>query len=228
MLLSVSLPPASQAGMNQSDDTRKIQPVEDTVLVTEPQETPGTDDWKLLLVNSQNPLPDGYSIQTVELRNGFQVDERCYPDLQAMMDACRAEGLAPVICSAYRTQEYQEKLYQIQVEKWLDQGCSRGNAETEARKRVAVPGTSEHQVGLAVDIVDMSYQHLDSSQGDTAVQKRLMEHSWKYGFILRNPNGKSEITGIIYEPWHYRYDGKENAEQIYRLGVCLEEYPGSL
>ena len=70
----------------------------------------------------------------------------------------------------------------------------------------------------------MSYQLLDNSQEDTAVQKWLMEHSWEYGFILRYPDGKSEITGIIYEPWHYRYVGRENAEQIYHMGVCLEEY----
>ena len=209
--------PALQAGTSQSDDRREIH-------TAQSREAPGTDDWKLLLVNDQNPLPDDYSIQTVELRNGFQVDERCYPDLQDMMDACREAGLAPVICSAYRTQEYQEKLYQSQIEKQLALGCSRERAETEAGKQVAVPGTSEHQLGLAVDIVDMSYQLLDSSQEDTAVQRWLMEHSWEYGFILRYPDGKSEITGIIYEPWHYRYVGRENAEQIYRMGVCLEEY----
>ena len=87
-----------------------------------------------------------------------------------------------------------------------------------------MPGTSEHQLGLAVDIVDISNQHLDASQENTAVQKWLMEHSWEYGFILRYPNEKSEITGIIYEPWHYRYVGREDAEQIHTLGVCLEEY----
>ena len=219
MILGASLRPASEGGANQSDNAREIQPAE-------PQETPAADDWRLLLVNKQNPLPDDYSIQTVELRNGLQVDERCYPDLQAMMDACREEGLAPVICSAYRTREYQENLYQSQIEKQLARGYSREHAETAAGEQVAVPGTSEHQLGLAVDIVDIDYQLLDSSQEDTAVQKWLMEHSWEYGFILRYPDGKSEITGITYEPWHYRYVGRENAEQIHRGGVCLEEYLG--
>ena len=218
MVLGASLPPASQAGSNRLlDDTREIQ-------TAEAFEAPDTNDWKLLLVNKQNPLPDDYSIQTVELRNGLHVDERCYPDLQAMIDACREEGLSPVICSAYRTQEYQEKLYQSQVEKQLALGYSQGQAEVEAGKHVAVPGTSEHQLGLAVDIVDMSYQLLDNAQADTAVQKWLMEHSWEYGFILRYSDGKSEITGITYEPWHYRYVGRENAAQIHRMGVCLEEY----
>lgn len=194
---------------------------------TEPLPAPepiAAGTWKLVLVNPWNPLPENHSIQTVELKNGLQVDERCYPDLQAMMDACRADGLSPVICSAYRTREKQERLYQAEVERWLDRGYSQDSAEAEAGKAVAIPGTSEHQLGLAVDIVDINNQHLDETQESTEVQKWLMEHSWEYGFILRYPNEKSEITGIIYEPWHYRYVGREDAEQIHILDVCLEEY----
>ena len=122
------------------------------------------------------------------------------------------------------TQEYQEKLFQNKVSRLIAQGYSEADATVEAGKSVAVPGTSEHQLGLAVDIVDINNQHLDESQESTAVQKWLMEHCWEYGFILRYPNDKSEITGIIYEPWHYRYVGHEDAEQIHSLGVCLEEY----
>lgn len=217
LFLGMLLGASSVAGTNLSDDMRP-----------RPNETAGADDWMLLLVNSSNPVPDDWSIQTVELRNGFQVDERCYPDLQDMMDACREDGLDPLICSAYRTQEYQEKLYRNQIGKQMALGYSREVAETEAARYVAVPGTSEHQLGLAVDIVDTGYQLLDDAQADTDVQKWLMEHSWEYGFILRYPEGKSEITGIAYEPWHYRYVGRENAEQIYRAGVCLEEYLGCL
>lgn len=182
------------------------------------------DGWKMVLVNPWNPLPEDHSIETVTLTNGLQVDERCYPDLQAMMDACRADGLSPVICSAYRTRAVQEKLYQAEVKRWLAQGYSQSEAEAEAGKVVAVPGTSEHQLGLALDIVDLDHQLLDESQEDTQVQQWLMEHSWEYGFILRYPTGKSDITGIIYEPWHYRYVGREDAEQIHTLGICLEEY----
>ena len=89
---------------------------------------------------------------------------------------------------------------------------------------VAVPGTSEHQLGLAVDIVDKSYQILDKKQETTAVQKWLMEHAWEYGFILRYPNGTTDLTGIIYEPWHYRYVGRDAAADIRDKGVTLEEY----
>lgn len=185
---------------------------------------PSSGDWALILVNAETPLPENCAIQTVTLSNNLQVDLRCYPDLQAMMDACRAEGLSPVICSAYRTQEYQERLYRAETERWLERGYSQSDAEEEAGKSVAVPGTSEHQLGLAVDIVDMNNQRLDESQERTDVQIWLMAHSWEYGFILRYPSGKSEITGIIYEPWHYRYVGREHAERIDTLNVCLEEY----
>ena len=185
-----------------------------------------TDSWELLLVNPWNPLPEDYTFTLKELSNGHAVDERCYPDLQAMMDACRAEGLSPLICSSYRSREKQESLFQNKVERLISQGMSREEAEEEAGKVVAVPGTSEHQLGLAVDIVDVNNQLLDSSQESTAVQQWLMVHSWEYGFILRYPNDKSAVTGIIYEPWHYRYVGKEAAKEIYEAGVCLEEYLG--
>ena len=141
-----------------------------------------------------------------------------------MMDACRAAGNSPVICSSYRSYEKQQSLYQNKVNRLAAQGYSQEKAREEAAKAVALPGTSEHQLGLAVDIVDIANQNLDSSQEDTAVQQWLMEHSWEYGFILRYPNDKSDITGIIYEPWHYRYVGKDAAAEIYQQGLCLEEY----
>lgn len=191
----------------------------------EPENTPLEDaPWNLILVNRWNPLPEDHSITTTQLRNGQAVDERCYDDLQAMLDACRADGLSPVVCSSYRTWEKQETLYNNLVNKLIAQGYSEGDAKEAAGKEIAVPGTSEHQSGLAVDIVDLSYQILDSAQEDTPVQKWLIEHCWEYGFILRYPNGKSELTGIIYEPWHYRYVGKEAAKEITEAGLCLEEY----
>lgn len=184
----------------------------------------GSENWQLTLVNPSHTLEAGYSIQLVELVNGQSVDERCYPDLQAMMDDCRAAGLSPYICSSYRTWEKQNRLFEENVRTLMAQGYSEEGARTETAKNIAIPGTSEHQLGLAVDIVDKNYQVLDEAQEDTAVQKWLMENSWRYGFILRYPTDKSDITGIVYEPWHYRYVGKETAEAIYNEGICLEEY----
>lgn len=189
-----------------------------------PREPVSRDSWSLILVNRWNPLPEDYSLQTVELQNGLQVDERCLCDLQAMLDACQAEGLSPVVCSAYRSRERQEELFSSRVDRLMAQGYSREDAEEETGRLTALPGTSEHQTGLAVDIVDLNNQLLDESQEDTAVQRWLMAHSWEYGFILRYPSGKSEITGILYEPWHYRYVGRADAERIHTLNICLEEY----
>lgn len=181
-------------------------------------------DWNLLLVNPQNKLPEGFSPKLTRLKNGHAVDHRAYPALQRMMDDARSQGLSPLICSSYRTREQQESLYKEQVETYMARGCSRKAAEREAGKWVAVPGTSEHQTGLALDIVAEDYQLLDENQAETPEQKWLMKNAHKYGFILRYPKEKTEITGIGYEPWHYRYVGKQAAERIYRQGICLEEY----
>lgn len=183
-------------------------------------------DWKLILVNPWNKMPSGYtsSISLTQLKNGQSVDSRCYPDLQEMMDDCRAAGYDPVICSSFRSYDTQEYLYNRKVNQFKDKGYSDADARVEAGKIVAVPGTSEHQLGLAVDIVDTGYQVLDEGQENRPTQKWLMANSYKYGWILRYPSSKSSITGIIYEPWHYRYVGKEAAAEIYSRGICLEEY----
>ena len=99
-------------------------------------------------------------------------------------------------------------------------------AAVEAAVWVAIPGTSEHQLGLAVDIVDANMQDLTDEQENTATQKWLMANSWRYGFIHRYPNGRTDITGIIYEPWHYRYVGKDAAQDIFNRDITLEEYLG--
>ena len=106
----------------------------------------------------------------------------------------------------------------------MDKGYTRASAAAAAARWVAPPGTSEHQLGLAVDIVAGSFQVLDSRQEKTAEQQWLMEHCWEYGFILRYPSDKSDITGIAYEPWHYRYVGEKAAREMTEQGLCLEEY----
>ena len=180
--------------------------------------------WNLILVNPWNPLPEDFSVHLTELRNGHAIDERAYCDLQSMMDAARSEGLSPLLCSSYRSIEKQEYLYNKKVSYYLSQGYSQTDSENEAAKWIAKPGTSEHHTGLALGIVSMNYQLLDEEQENTPEQQWLMEHAHEYGFILRYPQNKSEITGIYYEPWHYRYVGKTVAKEIYKQGICLEEY----
>lgn len=218
----ISTEPAPAGEPSATLDTEPVEPYE---ITPQPEEGKADlSDWKLLLVNPWHPLPKDFSVELQWLDNGQAVDKRAYPELRAMMDDAGAEGLSPVICSSYRTEENQKVLFENKISRLLSAGYSRKDAESEAGKWVAVPGTSEHQAGLAVDIVASSYRLLDEQQENTAEQKWLMENAYRYGFILRYPREKTEITGIGYEPWHYRYVGREAAEEIYEQGLCLEEY----
>ena len=186
------------------------------------QEPPvNVDDELLTVVNPWNPLPEDWVCDLVTLSDGRRVDSRCYEAFEEMMAACRDAGYAPFLCSAYRTQETQQSLYDNKVQRLMNSGMGEEEAKVEAAKAVAIPGTSEHQLGLAVDIVDVNYQLLDTNQ-----EKWLMANSWRYGFIHRYPNDKTDITGIIYEPWHYRYVGKAAAQDIFNRDITLEEYVG--
>lgn len=193
------------------------------------KKAPSTDkdtEWNLILVNSSHKLDEAYaeSIPLTQLKNGQSIDSRCYPELQQMMDDCRAQGYSPIICSSYRTHEKQQELFEQQVQVYRNDGMDRKAAEAKTAKSVAVPGTSEHELGLAVDITDVAEQRIVSGMEEQPVQQWLMKNCWKYGFILRYPEDKAEITGIVYEPWHYRYVGKEAAKYIYENGITLEEY----
>ncbi len=183
-----------------------------------------TKNWELALVNPWNPLPADFAPQTVEIERGYRFDARAADMLTAMLDGCRAAGLHPLICSAYRTPEYQIGLFHKQVKKQERMGLTGDEAVQAAGEVVAVPGTSEHELGLAADIVSMEYQLLDQGQEQTAEFQWLREHCAEYGFILRYPPEKSEITGIIYEPWHFRYVGEQAAAYIMEHGLTLEEF----
>ncbi|MGI5977739.1 MAG: M15 family metallopeptidase [Candidatus Limivicinus sp.] len=177
----------------------------------------------LILVNPWNNVPEDYSPNLGEVEN-YLVDRRCVNALGAMLEDCREAGNLPVICSAYRTNDYQEMLYRNKILRVLAAGVQPMDAPAVAAQSVAVPGTSEHELGLAVDIIDELYTNLDRWQEHTSVQQWLMENCWKYGFILRYPNECSETTGIIYEPWHYRYVGLKTAKAVTESGLCFEDY----
>jgi D-alanyl-D-alanine carboxypeptidase len=136
-----------------------------------------------------------------------------------MFDAAREAGVYPVVASGYRTTEDQERIMSEYIQDYLDQGYSQEDAQTEAEKWVAIPGTSEHQLGLGVDI---NADGVNSAGYE--VYDWLEAHCWEYGFILRYPEDKTDITGISNEPWHFRYVGQEAAEYIMANGLCLEEY----
>ncbi len=178
----------------------------------------------LMLVNPWNPLPDNYEPQLVFLGDGIYMDERAAGPLTKMLQACLADGYMSVPISGYRTQEYQQELFDNKVERLLRDGWPEDRVYEEAAKSVAVPGTSEHQLGLAMDILDVNNPNLDITQEWTNAQRWLMKHCTEYGFILRYPNGSTDITGIIYEPWHYRYVGKATAAAVSASGLVFEEY----
>lgn len=178
----------------------------------------------LTLVNPWNTIPEGYVPELVVVEDGYSVDVRCAEALSRMLADCRAAGNPAVLCSAYRTRQYQQELYNNKIYRLIAEGVSEEDAPTVAAQSVAIPGTSEHQLGLAVDIIDFNYPYLDSEQEKTPTQKWLMENCEEYGFILRYPNGSSELTGIIYEPWHYRYVGRISAKEIMTRAITLEEY----
>jgi len=141
-----------------------------------------------------------------------------------MMEAARQDDVDLLICSAYRSYDQQAYNLQRSKEGYLQAGYSPEQAAVIAGRYIAPAGGSEHQTGLAVDIVTPSYQILDDGYANTAAAQWLLENAADYGFILRYPRDKAEITGIWFEPWHYRYVGREAAGTIMEQGLCLEEY----
>ena len=181
--------------------------------------------WYLRLISKSHPLPEDFPAPTLrELPSGYAVDERIYDDLVALMEAAAGEGVEPVVCSAYRTHDKQQDLYQARVRRSKSEGKRGQKAKDDAAFWVAPPYAGEHEAGLAVDLVDGTYQELDEAQETTDTQRWLIDHCADHGFILRYPTDKSAVTGIGYEPWHYRYVGKEAASAITASGLCLEEW----
>ena len=163
----------------------------------------------LTIVSAASPLQEGYVPKLDTVIEEYQLDARC----------------ASVCWDMMHTQAFQQELFDNKVVRVMQERyCSIEEATNLAAEEVAYPGTSEHQLGLAADIIDETYPYLTEWQETTGTQKWLKEHAADYGFILRYPPESSEITGIIYEPWHYRYVGKKFAHEITNRGITLEEY----
>jgi len=197
----------------QTEDQGNVNPNEKKTLI-----------WKLTLVNGDNPLPDEFVPVLSEVCEGYMFDSRAVEPLEAMMEAGDKAGLKLRICSAYRTYEVQAKLYEGEVAKQRAKGLSEADAIVEGKRTVAYPGESEHNLGLAVDIFSEDYPYLEEGFADTLEAIWLKEHCAEYGFILRYPKDKTDITGIIFEPWHFRYVGVEAATYMMEKGLTLEEY----
>ena len=176
-----------------------------------------SDDWRLTLVNRDYPVPAGYTVETVTLDNGQRVDKRIYEPLMRLFDAAREAGFDPIVREGYRTRADQERILAERILRYTVSGYWGQDAVEMAAREVAQPGTSEHELGLAVDLND-------GDEDTWALYDWLADEAWRFGFTLRYPEGKESITGITYEPWHYRYVGEEAARDLYESGLTLEEY----
>ncbi|MBQ4267557.1 MAG: M15 family metallopeptidase [Clostridia bacterium] len=174
--------------------------------------------WQLILVNSEYKVPESWESEFVTLSCGEMVDKRIYPDLQDMFDTALSEGIDLVVRSGYRSEKEQKEILIKKIGSFRKEGYGNTEAAEKATDLVSMPGTSEHQLGIAVDI------NAENGTGKNEAYKWLSENSYRFGFIVRYPSGKSHITGISYEPWHFRYVGKDHAKRIYESGQCLEEY----
>ena len=206
----------------KKENQKKVDKIQEELdkVTQEEQELP----WYLVLVNKDHPMEEGYVPELTELMPNYSVDSRIAEAAQQMLADAKKAGMKIDMCSAYRSVPRQEQLFNESVQERMEQGMDYWDAFSDTRLSVAEPGTSEHALGLALDLISNQYTKLDKGQEDTKEAKWLVANCYKYGFILRYPPAKTDITDIIYEPWHYRYVGVEDATKIMELGITLEEY----
>lgn len=195
-------------------------------VITEPDE----ENWNLILVNKTHRLAENLEIETRSFGNE-EVDARIYDSLKQMLeDGERDSDREFLVCSGYRSVDLQQYLFdnKIQRVRDADPALSYDEAYNVAATEVAIPGASEHNTGLAVDICAIDFQMLIEEYEETDEAQWLKENCYKYGFILRYPKDKQDVTQIIYEPWHFRYVGVEAATEIMSQGITLEEYLGKV
>lgn len=179
------------------------------------------EDWALYVIGNDNPLPDDFSVETKAVAGERTLDSRCADHAIQMLNDAASQGVGLFVTSSYRSVEKQAQNMESYINNLIGQGYSSEEAKIQAEKEIALPGRSEHNAGLAMDIVSNDYwsnhSDLDESFEELPQFDWLIDNSWKYGFILSYPKGKEEITGFIYEPWHYRYVGLKHAENIHRV-----------
>jgi zinc D-Ala-D-Ala carboxypeptidase len=182
------------------------------------QKTLKINDWQLILVNYDNKMPDTF-VHTIVHQFDVDLDSRVVEPYRKMHDAAQKDNVKIWISSGYRSPEKQDVLFNQEIQTYYKTGLDYSSSVSKAEKSVARAGYSEHNTGLALDFNGV----LDNFDTDPAFQW-LQKHAQEYGFILRYPKDKQELTKIKYEPWHYRYVGVDNAKKMKELGMCLEEY----
>ena len=189
------------------------------------------DERYLILINKSNTIDESYTPETLvkvkDTHKDIELSKTAEMALEAMFKEMRARGYKNVfVTSAYRSYSYQSSLFNNYISEEMARGLSYEKAKEKVLTYSAYPGTSEHHTGLCVDLMTNSMTELDESFADDPVYDWLLENAWKFGFILRFPKDKTDITGYSFEPWHYRFVGREHAYKIYSQGLCLEEYVG--
>jgi len=185
-----------------------------------PKEKREITDWNLTLANYENILPEDFEIELANIDDTRQFDARAIDYLKKMMNDMRKDGISNIwVQSAYRSVKRQKELYDNSVNKYLRQGKTQEEAERLTDEYINKPGSSDHNLGLAVD-----FNNVDNNFEDLKGFKWLKENAENYGFILRYPKDKEDITKISYESWHWRYVGEEHAKKMNELNMCLEEY----
>lgn len=207
----------SASGASSSSSSSKVSSSTSTSSIN--SSDPYYESSMPLLVNPDHLMPDDYSPTVVSVGGNYKLESKAAAAWQDMQAAASRDGVSLWIISAYRTLERQTELYQEKVEEYKNLGYNEGDAKIEAGKWVAVPGTSEHCLGYAADLCSLEENFENSDQFAW-----LQKHCAEYGFILRYPKDKVDITKISYEPWHYRYVGSNHAQIIMSQGLCLEEY----
>lgn len=183
------------------------------------------DMWCLILTNAEYPVPEDYEVELEAIPGTEQsVDKRIYEPLMAMIGDMKAQGLSPIVCSGYRTLDKQEKLFNRKVLSYVKAGHTKEESYNLARQTISIPGSGEHCLGLAVDFYTRRYHKLERAFEDTPESIWLVEHAHDYGFVMRYGENKTDITGIQYEPWHYRYVGVEAAKYMKDNELSLEEF----
>lgn len=204
---------------NAIEVSENSEPIENQPMTEEPK-IPKKLEWNLTLVNSENRIPEDYQLELEKIDQYREFDSRAIEYLNDMLNAIKKDGITNIwVQSAYRSVEEQETVYNKKVKEYISKGKTQEEAQNLTEKVINKPGYSEHNLGLAVD-----FNYVETKFEETKAFQWLTENAEEYGFVLRYPEEKKEITKVDYEPWHWRYVGKEDAKKMNELEMCLEEY----
>ena len=232
-LLTDRLFPSSTAESTRAAASEGAEESRDNALgLTKAEAAAMLADPMMVLVNHTNKMPDNYTFDTKECGSQTAVNKTLQtPACDAFLEmqkAAAADGVTVWMQSGYRSVKYQTGLYERKTKYYTDRGYDTATAKEMAAAVVNPPGYSEHNCGLAADLNSPEHTGLDEGFENTTAFRWLCEHAVEYGFILRYPKGAEDKTEITYEPWHWRYVGRENAAKISASGLCFEDYIAQL